>query len=1149
MGNITSLKEYYIKIHELYNNAVNMLTAINQSFHSKASEITIKFVDTNNVSQNVRIPSFLWLENKIEQLDNNLSNLINIPKSGEAWFSNTNNMHKLQFVKSTTAPLVPTFDDSNISAHVKQNNIFKDLVSPKTYLKLDLTNVPDNIDNIFMKKIVIHDSSLYEAIYEANLNSYDEYKAFLVNTDKGKDYDEYDSTIKMPIKRDEYKSEFKIIDIPTNSGEQNPYSNENGNNIYKIVVDTATYYDEDDSATSFILHKGQYLTLSDDYVIYKVLSVNSTKVENVVNHELILEEILGHVNLQTFEENSAMTLSLYNINYDKYHYVELPVEENQYIVIFLSTIYNNIRSSLSKPLLLNMGSMTMVDENNKPILYNGKEISYIDYYNKYCKNIGDLIDGISMISYPQLSNFTFNDLKELQDGEAIQSFISTTISNDNLRVQRINTHLIDDEYSSQLINLHAKKIELSAQIDSLQQNINDTYNTLVNNSENYSIIEKDNIKQKLDSYYTERIKLQREVISIIDNINILKTNVYGTASAKYRIRGNAMTTNLDNYISEHFLNCIIIGMQYEYKYKSITTDTTMVSNINSSIFTEWNRVTNDYKERKLVFNNVSNTYDIVNVQYNSTQNVVKWNQIDIPITQGEDVVIRVRYIYSIGQPFMNLYSPWSDELTVKFPLEYNDSLELASIIEKNDDDTTYAAFNKTLIDDGYQEHISNKVIDNSQTFYHMPENIYSGFNTPENKYLSLKEKLQMLTNDIDQYKQLFEFDTLSTFDIYIEYEGNTIKLNKNSTNYININETDNLSISNITYITKNMNLVIKNNGNVPLKLYSILPGQTNKMLYQVNNDTQNKLLNDYESVPLLKNSVNIGDISESLYRQRLGQWIYFRKNNPYTQKNYYLVSDTNVVTDPTYDGKMIFNSDIQFGLPSNKLNDSAYDILINIMNKYNKSQFNYSIPTSDLLLELENAKANALTNKYDHDYQFRYYRSSNDIAKVEKIRDKISKDQELTSNEKTQFDKINQISPMILKYENMYVAVNNKIVNINKDIFSEFNNDDDIILYNYGKTYKLKDLSGAFFIPQLNEENQLLCDNDQYYRQINVGDYISIPILFEYYMNDTGSISKYLNFDIKTSLAKDIYHYELCATVTYNQSYNNSNDESIESQF
>ena len=72
MNNNNSLKDYYVKLQELYSNVVNILTAINQSFHTSASEVTVNYTDTDNVSQSIRIPSFLYLENRIEQLDSNL---------------------------------------------------------------------------------------------------------------------------------------------------------------------------------------------------------------------------------------------------------------------------------------------------------------------------------------------------------------------------------------------------------------------------------------------------------------------------------------------------------------------------------------------------------------------------------------------------------------------------------------------------------------------------------------------------------------------------------------------------------------------------------------------------------------------------------------------------------------------------------------------------------------------------------------------------------------------------------------------------------------------------------------------------------------------------------------------------------------------
>ena len=48
MNTKDSLKEYYIKLHDLYNNAVNILTAVNQSLSTTASEVTVDILDTDS---------------------------------------------------------------------------------------------------------------------------------------------------------------------------------------------------------------------------------------------------------------------------------------------------------------------------------------------------------------------------------------------------------------------------------------------------------------------------------------------------------------------------------------------------------------------------------------------------------------------------------------------------------------------------------------------------------------------------------------------------------------------------------------------------------------------------------------------------------------------------------------------------------------------------------------------------------------------------------------------------------------------------------------------------------------------------------------------------------------------------------------------
>ena len=1218
----STLKEYYININKLYNNAVNILTAINQSFHSSSSEITVNYTDVDDVKQTIRIPSFLYLENKIEQLDSNFSNLFNMPKSGEAWFHNTDDMYKLEMVQANSAPVKPTVNTDNILAYVKDTNIFKDLVNPKTYLKVDISNLPDNIEKMLVKKIVIFNASIYESLKGANLTTYDEYKSMLYNLTKGLDYEEYDSVIDLPIKEDDFISNFYITYVES-------IDDESEYRKYRVNVDNITYIKEDDSSVEYTLQKGQYLCLNNEYAIYKICDINVIQsYDGIPSNEIILEEVVGHMNLQTFEENQNMILHLYNQNYSKFHYIELPLEENQYVAFFLSTLYNNVKSTFSAPILLNLAEITMVDKDGNKIINNGKAISYLEYYNKYCQNVGDMILGFSNVAYTQISNYSFNELQELQNGDVIQKYVTDTIVTDNLKVQRINTHLIDDEYTSKLINLHAKRNELSTNIENIQSNIDSVYNQLVNtNFETDNTTSQMSLKLKLNELYNEKIVTQKQLISVIDNINTLKTNVYGTSDAKYRVRGNAIIENIESYLKDTYYRCNIIKMEVQYKYKSINKDTTNVSNINSSLFTDWNKLETIERERKLKFDNDLNTYQLEYENYDDITNIIKWNQIEIPITQGEDVILRVRYKYSIGQPFINLYTPWSDEFTIIFPQELTDTLEISSIITQNDDDVIGARFLKTLINDGYSEHVNNKIIDNSQVFYHMPENIYSGFNTPENTFISLKDKLQSLSNDIDEYKDIIRLDNDASYSIYLAGDNYSTLLFPNKNNKLTISE----SSTNDTFVTKELKLVIKNTGVIPLKLYSIFPGNSDQYLINFDNNTE-RVYNSrvYENVPILieGESYKGQTAFETVNYQSCGQFIYFRKNSSYSINSYY-INENNVLinyynklvklysgdtTDYlTYAKKIEKVEEIDEGnlnisqtfknyiktiqqlclIPRYRMTVDAKSIQ-NIINSIGVIDFELSDNEGQYSLVIQDygekstLYVDSVTNNeeadeniiIDNNQNINFYSWTNEVLNLvdftKKIRNygilkEYDENGELSREDVIKYN--NEIQKRILsnqfifRFEHFYGYETD---NTNDDeqektlvqltdqysLKSLLHNTKFNFNYDTNTSLDIKDLYGGFLIPTLVSQSQILCtDNNNSSITINVGESISIPILFQYYLGNDSSnnqITKTLSFDIKKSLFKPAENYTLSITAKYNLTgnasfYNDSNNFIIDS--
>lgn len=1104
-----SLKEYYVKLQSLYDNAVNMLTAINQSLSSTASEVTITMHQDDGTVMTSRIPSFLYLENKLEQLDTNFSSLFNMPQSGEAWFSKTSGMYKLNFIRSNTAPLQPEFSTNNVFASITDNNFLKDLVSPKTFLKINVSNLPDNIESMYMKKIVFFNADIFTAIQQMGITTYEDYKAALYNFTAGADYEEYDSTLQLPIRKDTYKSRFRIVEIPdlTEDGGTNPWTDSSSQNTkklsYKVRLDTLEYSDQEDTSIIFNIKVGDYLCLGNQLVIYRVKNVNAEDMT------VIIEEAVGHIALQSYYENTEMVLQIYNEDYSAYHYVQVPLEENPYICIFLGTISNNIRSTLSDAYLVDLNKIFIKDAGGNYIddAY-GNHMSYIDYYNKYCTNIGDLILGLTESAYPQLSNYNATALNEIQEGSETQKYVSTTLDTDSiLRVVPINKHLTDDVTSDEIINLHAQKNDINSQLQTVQDNINQVYTTIITTDFSQQVtITQQSLQSQIQQYYTERTNLQKQLNAIIDNINSKAMDLRITGSeVKYRIRGIADYLQIENYLKTISDDKVyIVGMDLEYKYKSTSKDTTSITVIDSNTFTDWIKLDNIDRQRKLVFNNAISSFNLDFVEYNNTDNIIKWNQIDIPIQEGEDVIIRVRYKVNIGQPFVNLYTPWSDEITMTFPAEYENNVEVTSIIDANREDSIKSAFSKTLIDEGYAEHVQNKVVSSEQLFFHQPENIYSGFNTAENNLISLKDKLTSMVNDIEKYKTLIDNAANSKFEVFITYDEYEVMLSPNTINKINIYNSDHITDS---FIKKDMNIVIKNTGDVRLNLYSIFPGNTDIPLLCCNMQFYDEYIGHYERVPLF--------INNTLSGQYLGQWIYFRQDNVFTGEDIYYSNETQNDSDTKTIG---IESNMKFELyPATYLPNNNQQVLLGYRKRANNSTDSVTkIYWSCITINEEN-------NMLSFNPGFTTTESIN----------KIYESSTLNSFIYTNYGSTTSDNKYLMRYEDIKgMNKASQIVNL----------DDKTSIANFATNYQptnfnvQSDFNGAFLFPNILSKEQLLTEGgekDSVF--VEVGESKVLPIVFEYYVDGTDmtKISKSLYFDIRNSLISNPKHYMIEVTGNY----------------
>lgn len=925
-----TIKDYYIRLERMYINVMNMLTSLNQSLVSNSSEVTVTVTDTNDVKSTLRIPSFLYLENKLEELNTNFGELFNIPESGEAWFTrNSSDSYKFNIVRTNTAlpapqlsPYLSLNGDTQYTS-IKDNNILKDLVSPLTYIRYNIENLADVTDSIIMKKYVFYNKTLFDYLKQStDINTYADLEDKLIGYKKGDDYDSYESTLKVPIKKDAFISLFNIMKV------------DNTNNTIKITLDTFTYYDSEDSSVTYQLINGDKLIYGDTALEYEITNIDYD------NNIVTLNELNGHTNILKTEEQSNSTFVLLNNNYNKYKYVDIPLEENENIAICLSLVYNNIRSIWSKPEFMDLNTIYMKDEYGNDIKdENGNSLTYIDYYKKYCNNIGDLILGITETAYPQVSNFTPSQLNDMQNGESVGNAVTTTFEGDILKVVPINKHLTDDVTNNDIMNLHNQKNLLQSQLDTIQTNINDTTNDLLNidknNVDNSNIL---TLQKKLTEYKNEKTTITKQFNSCVNQLTSKIAQLNQTTSeVKYRLRGVTMVNDIINMLQNAYgKNVELIGTEIWYKYKSVNKDTTTVTVINSDTFSEWNIQKPSQRDRYLVFNSQNTSFVTNYVDYNTLDNTPKWNQVDIPIKNGEDVIIKVRYLYNIGQPFINIYTPWSDEVSFEFPSEYKEDITVKSIIETNNDDTVTATFTNTLINDGYEEHINDKILDNENKFFHTSEHIYSGFNTTENNMLSLYDKLKQISNDIVDYKELLNDATKSKYQIQLVSDDISTVLHQNTKNKISIYNND-VSTNN-RFIKKKFKLIIKNTSDYNVKLYPLFPYNANVPIAFISDETNSlKLANKFYRVPL--------QVANAATPQYCGQWIYFRQTNPVTNTSIYYtttnqdISDLEVSTQDIYDNNTsyVFKEPVYNITPNQYMSkNNIQGCLPYVYNKYNK---------------------------------------------------------------------------------------------------------------------------------------------------------------------------------------------------------------------
>lgn len=889
---MATVTDYLIKIQDLTKQNLDILKTLNESFFTNKSHI-----NTNIAGVNYSIPSFLSLENKVNALRDDFENLVNAPKTGEAHFTFDGSSRVIELRGYTNTPAAINLPEVN-EFDMESNNIFKDFLNPVPYINFSLSDVPNDIVTVDIKKVIPKNTELLEKLIdiigEKTSISYswaDLYKILsMYNKDNG-DYVEYDTIQRLPVRKTIGTATYVVESIVRDEIDENldeyitlklrsDIDGYTKNLTYKIFDDTIDKY----------LSVGDQLVTYDDSAKMEIVEIqsntNTLKVK-VLNGEYLnllpTEDVIDGTN-EVFDNSKLKFFSTIESDNDKY--IHVPLEEDQYVFVAIAPLNDrmNIRAPWGDGLIINTSKLLRGDE------------KFSDYYDQNVRNIGDILsDMTSMMSVP-LSNYTEDEFNEITGYKPV-------IDTNNIAVVQINSHLNDTDNVKNIRSLYAQKNVIKTQLDEILSKISNINTKLNQMSFDDTTGLRSTYSNQLVEYNQTRNELNTSLNKIINEIAVNANNSdIPIENAKYRIRGF--------YDVPSGMN--IKGIKVQYRYKNLNNTSGKAVTIGDRfLFSDWNDMGGFLNPKIVVFEKGQYKFK----QQDSTDglNVPSYNQIDIPISQGETVDIRLKVVYEYGYPFVEVTSDWSDIVNITFPVEYLKDVQILDIISENNNDIETNRFENIISDKGITSHVDDKIIDQDITYYHNPSHIASGFYTTERRIIPLKDKLEELTNIVTQLQDEITGNASTALNVTISIGDTTSKeilpLQNNFIYPRSYNEIigygDNhvagYSVDKKGIVTTILNINIKNTSSHTLKLYPLFPGPSDTLINKLTSTAYDTKWYCTETGGVYMKLQEKDSDGKNLHTlQTANQFLTFCIKSRYSGEEYYVIKDgEKIVSDFT----------------------------------------------------------------------------------------------------------------------------------------------------------------------------------------------------------------------------------------------------------
>jgi len=656
------------------NLALSAMTGMNETLTSQEDTVTVRFEGTDPVTGDPSIytysmPSYQYT---LEQLAR-ISNTVNTFVSGNGVVLLDDGTYR----SVTTVPLSksprPIVDVAAPTKFNWRNNwFFENMLFPQMYVEFDLKNkIDDRSDRVVVRRVIFDnfddaETQWFKDNFVGNYYSYQDTVNIL--NESGKRYWIDEEVQDLPLNPNKYTGSFTILDKKVIAGSQWYY------------LDTLNYGLTTDASVvkNIELKIGDQIRYNES--LYKIDSIEVTE------KRVKLTPLIGIGN-----PNINNKFYIYSTPFTE-KYVRIPIGYDECNTIFIKGVnddFNVIADSWGDSISFYTNDLTLANSTT----------DLETYYFNYVVDFGKQMEG------------------QAKD-RMISAFYGVTpdapvISVDQFAVKQINTQLNASLDTEDIKNTQTQIESTKTIISSLKTTISQQKAELV---ELTDPAEREDLQTKIDNNISQLSKKTVEYQSLVKSLATLayeNNAVFG--NPKYRVRGffeipagKKSTANsaedpqqvIQFEISYRYLRLDNTGNPLNtYSYNDPSTGQKI-----TGTFTDWQIMQSPIKSK--VYDSALGKYVWADENVGDGEQV-NINQVDIPITKGEKVEMRIRSISEAGWPQNPLKSSWSNSVIVEFPANLEGSDQVANILSDATQESAQIQLDETLNATGVITHLQD----------------------------------------------------------------------------------------------------------------------------------------------------------------------------------------------------------------------------------------------------------------------------------------------------------------------------------------------------------------------------------------------------------------------------------------------------------